>query len=145
VRVPALRFRAGCLMLTIDAALRGGPELVRKTEMDLWEAKKKRDLARLRAKMRESDIALYVAQERTADGTKKKYSNADEREGAARTILQTDAAYNDAMREVDELEVLVARIEAALGFHVNVQRNARILALARSPFDLAFDTAELAG
>lgn len=117
-------------------ALQKSPEIIRKTELDLWAHKEKREAALLKVKLREADVALAVAEAWRNEGRK---SNEAERDGETRRRLQHDAPYNDARREAEEEKAICARIEAALEFHRNRQRNARALALSASPLDLVFE------
>jgi len=117
------------------------PDVIRKTELDLWQHKEKREQLLLKMRLREADVALAVASAVDEAG-KKRFTNDAQRDAETRRILATDQAFNDARREAEEEKGVVARVEAALEFHRARQRNARALALSASPLELVFEEAE---
>lgn len=128
--------------LNAQDALLQLPGQIRKMELDLWKNKQQLDAARMRAKMRAADVAFAVADAKGEDG-KPKFSNADKREAATQARLEADPEHRAILRELDEQAAVVVRIEAALGYLRDTQRNARVLLLARSPTELVFPAEDL--
>lgn len=118
------------------------PATIRQTELDLWKHKQALDAAKLRAKLRAADVALAVADAKDEAG-KPRFSNADKRDAATQAHLQNDAEHKALLRQVDEEAATCVRIEAALAYHRDTQRNARVLLLARSPPELLFEPEDL--
>lgn len=127
--------------INAQEALQQLPAAIRKTELDLWACTQRLDTARMRLKMREADISLKVAGMLGEDG-KKKYTNQDQRDAAVSGHLANDAEHAAMSKALLEDQAIKARIEAALQYQKDVQRNARVLILARTPSDLVFDTNE---
>lgn len=134
-------------MNTEEALLRL-PAQIRQVDVDVFKRKQGLEGLRLKLRLREADIVEAIAKEMlpAAEGEKPKprYPNADARSSALERIMQVDEEAKAAKRSIVEEEALVARMLATLDYYRDLQRNARVLVLARSPGTLVFDDPELA-
>lgn len=125
--------------MNLEDALQKLPATIRRTDFDLFKQTQALDGARHRLKLREGDLAAAIAKE---NADTKAYPNADARDAELRRRLAIDAEAAALKREVVEAEVMKARITATLDYYRDVQRNARAMALARSPVAAFFDDPE---
>lgn len=123
--------------MNVMAALRTTPALVLKLDEELMTQKEKVARLKMRARYMQAD-ALEAVSKLMVDG-KRAFPNADAREGAARSRLHNDPEWRALQDDIDAGENLCGKIEATIRYHQEVQRNARVLALARSPFDLVLE------
>jgi hypothetical protein len=134
--------------MNAEDALQKLPGQIRQLELDLFKHKRGLDGLRLRVRLREADIAEAIVKETlpAAEGEKPKlrYPNADARDVALQRAVQHDPETLAAKRSLLEEELVIARMTAVLDYHRDVQRNARVLVLARSPSTILFDDPEIA-
>lgn len=132
-----------------EEALTELPYRILRARRELWETRQTLERIDLEAKDIEARIAVDVAQElgpadKDTGKAKPRFSNQDARDSETRIRLRDHAGATDLRlrREASRLraEVIESHIEA----WTNVQRNARVLMLARSPFDAVFDVGDLA-
>lgn len=125
---------------TVQDVLLASPGVIRDATLELFKHKDRVEAAVMRARLRETDVALAVART-TVEGGKKAFSNESERDGETRKRLAADEAYNDARRDADEERAICQRIEAALGYHKNRFRSALAISTSTGNLDLDFPEA----
>lgn len=127
--------------MNVQDALTRLPNQIRENEARLWGVREQVELLSARVKSIEAAVSYRVADAKDEAG-KPRFSNAEKREAATREALDRDAEYAAAQRGLRDERRAAASIEGALAYYRDVQRNARVLVLARSPFELAFDGGE---
>lgn len=126
--------------MNAEDALRSLPATIRKTENDTFARKQQLEGLRLKLKLREADIGQAIAKE---NAETKAYPNADARESELRKRLEHDPEARALKKDVVEEEALIVRMASTLSYYENVQRNARVLLLARSPATIVFEDEEM--
>ena len=120
--------------LSLPQILMEAPGRIRKARQDLFEGRVAVDRLRLEVKLLEARHLSQVSAATGADG-KKLHTNAESREAAVRDRMSEDPGALDLKRQVDERVTLNAKVEAYIEYWEDLQRSARVLMLARSPFD----------
>ncbi len=130
--------------MNVGDVLRSTPATVRRIEGEVWTEKEKLSRMKVRERFMESDAFMDVSA--LEIGGKKVYGNESARESASRLKLKNDPAYQALQAEMREQELLISRMMHTLDYHRDIQRNARILALAsvRTPLDIVLDDLEAA-
>jgi hypothetical protein len=128
--------------MTPHQILSEAPARIRKAEQDLFEGRAAIDRIRLELKTLEAHAMQRVASATGADG-KKAYPNAEAREAAVNDALRQDPGAADLRRQLDERMALNARVQAFADYWRDLQRNARVLLMARTPLDVILDTTDV--
>jgi hypothetical protein len=126
--------------MTPEEAMVKAPAQIKRVKVEAYEAKNRAERVRFRLKLLEADIAGRIASALTEDG-KPAFRNAEARDAAVRRHLQDNAEAAALRREVADEEALAMRIQAHGDYLEDVQRNARVLLLSRSPANLVFEEA----
>lgn len=117
------------------------PAEIRRVENEVFKRKQDLEGLRLKLRLREADLTQAIAKE---NAETKAYPNADARDSELRKRMEADGEAKAAKRNVVEEEALINRMQSTLDYYRDVQRNARVLLLARSPGTLVFEDPELA-
>lgn len=114
------------------------PAKIRGAENERWSQAQISERLRVERKLLEADAMVSVAAEVGEDG-KKRHTNAEARDGAVRTYLAKDPGAQDLGKRIEDVQVFLAKIDSTLEYLRNVQRNARVLLLARDPLGAFLD------